>query len=171
MRLRLPTILMAAVVAAFLSCITNATAAYACSDSSHCYGVAYGHASGMTGVSAQISPSCLSVPSGAFVTDQLWWQDSSATHWVEAGFLQLGGNLNLGGITAAGRYGFWADLRPNSSYSAHVFQNNPSLAYTTVSIRQSATNQYTTVFGGYTGSSSNNTMAANTGAWGQRLIQ
>ena len=141
--------------------------AQACSLSSHCYGTVTGSASGINGDYVFITPPCLSTPSTNFVTDELWLVSSGGSYWVEVGYLQLGSGLNVGGITTAGRYGFWADKRPGDGFHAHVLQNNPSLsAGAPNEIYQLTSSTWQTYFNGYFGESTSNTMTASFGEWG-----
>lgn len=147
--------------------VAAASPAEACSLSSHCYGIAAGSASGIDGDYVFITPSCLSIPSGNFVTDELWLPSSGAAYWVEVGYLQLGSGLNVGGITTAGRYGFWADKRPGSQFYAHVLQTNPPLsAGAPAEIYKNGSSSWETYFNGYFGTSTSNTMTPAYGEWG-----
>lgn len=105
-----------------------------------------------------VSPTCLYAPSGAFLTDELWLVDSAAANWVEVGYLVKGSNLNIGGITASGTFGFYADQRPGGGFHAHVLTNGPSLNFTFLNIYKTATNTYAAQFGSATGYSTNNSM-------------
>lgn len=145
----------------------SASPAEACSFTNHCYGTTEGTPSGIDGDYVNITPSCLGTPSGNFVTDELWLVSSSATYWVEVGYLQLGSGVNLGGITTAGRYGFWADQRPGSQFFAHVLQTNPSLsAGATAEISKAGSATYNAYFNGHSGTSRSNTMTPQYGEWG-----
>lgn len=145
----------------------NPNAAQACTTSSHCYGVAFGDLSGIIGDAVTIEPSCLSIPSGNFVTDEVWLVDANAAHWVEVGYLQHGGNLNVGGITAAGRYGFWGDARPGSRLFDHVLQNNPPLSPGVgAQIQTNGHDSWGAYFNGIGGFSTSNTMTPAFGEWG-----
>jgi hypothetical protein len=143
--------------------------AEACSIDSHCYGLALGPKSGIIGDYVVIAPSCLSTPSVNFATDELWLVDvGSTTHWVEVGYMQLGANLNVGGIVGAGRYGFWGDFRPGHTvFFNHVMVTNPSLASTNVEITRTSSSTWETYFGPTTtGESTSNTMTPTEGQWG-----
>jgi hypothetical protein len=145
--------------------VAAASPAEACSLTSHCWGDVSGGVSGINGDYVFITPSCLNIPSGNFVTDELWL--GNGADWVEVGYLQHGGNLNLGGITTAGRYGFWGDKRPGYNFSAHVLQNNPSLSGgAPAEIYKTGTNTWETYFNGYFGTSTGNTMTPTYGSWG-----
>ena len=134
--------------------VAAAPAAYACDINNHCFGVAFGSATGIDGGYVFVTPSCLSTPSGNFVTNELWLASSGGTYWVEVGYLQLGSGVNLGGITTPGRYGFWGDRRPGSKFYAHVLQNNPSLsAGAPVEIYRLSSSSFQTYFNGYLGTS------------------
>lgn len=147
--------------------VAAAPPANACTISSHCFGVAFGSASGIDGDYVFITPSCLSIPSGNFVTDELWLASSGGTYWVEVGYLQLGSGVNLGGITTPGRYGFWGDNRPGSKFYAHVLQNNPSLsAGAPAEIYRLTSSSFQTYFNGYFGKSTSNSMTPAYGQWG-----
>jgi hypothetical protein len=147
--------------------VASASPAEACSVSSHCYGVTTGSASGIDGDYVFITPSCLSTPSGNFVTDELWLVNSSAAYWVEVGYLQLGSGLNVGGIATAGRYGFWADSRPGGGFHAHVLQNNPSLsAGAPAEIYKVNSSTWETYFNGHFGQSTSNSFTPAFGEWG-----
>ncbi|MGH3407192.1 MAG: hypothetical protein ACRDRJ_32535 [Streptosporangiaceae bacterium] len=135
--------------------------------SSHCYGVAFGDVSGIIGDAVTIEPSCLSTPSRNFVNDEVWLVDANAEHWIEVGFVQLGSNLNYGGITTAGRYGYWGDLRPGSNYFAHVLQNNPPLSPGVgAQIQTNGKDSWASFFNGHEGTSTGNTMTPAFGEYG-----
>jgi hypothetical protein len=147
--------------------VAAAPPAQACSLSSHCYGKTYGGVSGINGDYVFITPSCLSTPSTNFVTDELWLVSSGGTYWVEVGYLQEGSGLNIGGITTAGRDGFWGDHRPGSQFYAHVLQNNPPLSGGAPAEIYSLSNQrFQTYFNGYFGTSTGNSMTPSYGQWG-----
>jgi hypothetical protein len=147
--------------------VAAAPPAQACSLSSHCYGKTYGGVSGINGDYVFITPSCLSTPSTNFVTDELWLVSSGGTYWVEVGYLQEGSGLNIGGITTAGRYGFWADSRPGGGFHAHVLQTNPSLSTgAPAEIYKNGSSSWETYFNGYFGTSTSNTMTPAYGEWG-----
>lgn len=143
------SVLAALLLLPVASGVVAAAPAYACDVNNHCYGIVTVNSSSIDGNQVDISPSCLSVTSGQFVTDELWLLGSGGG-WVEAGYLQHGGNLNIGGITQAGRYSFWADLRPGSTFYAHVLQSNPTLTYHTTAIWRSASNSFGVQMGGIT---------------------
>jgi len=145
-----------------------AAPAQACTTSNHCYGTVTGTAAGIDGDYIFITPSCLSIPSGNFVTDELWLVDSaSAPNWVEVGYLQLGSGINVGGIATAGRYGFWADQRPGGGFHAHVLETNPYLTGgVPAEIWKNTSSTWFAYFNGYTGESTSNTMIATHGDWG-----
>lgn len=144
-----------------------ATADASCTVNSHCFGLALGPESGIKGDSVDIAPSCLSVPSGNFVTDELWLsQPGTNTYWVEVGFMQNGGNLNVGGIVRAGRYGFWGDRRPGSGGVDHVLQTNPPPVNTAVRIQRNTSTSFWAYFGRHAGLSTDNRMTPTEGQWG-----
>lgn len=146
--------------------VATSSTAQACTVSSHCYGEAWQSASGMDGDYMFITPSCLGIPSGNFVTDEMWLSSSGNTYWVEAGYLQLGSGLNVGGIATAGRYGFWGDNRPGGGFHNHVLETNPSLSGTDVEIYKLSSSIWSANFGGYYGESSSNTMTPATAIYG-----
>jgi hypothetical protein len=147
--------------------IATTSPAAACTINTHCYGEANGPKSGIDGVSIDITPSCLSIPSGNFVTDELWLTaPGSTTYWVEAGYLQLGANLNVGGIATAGRYGFFGDNRPGGGFHNHVLHTNPALQDTAVEITKNTSSTWWAYFGQYSGESTSNTMSPTEGQWG-----
>lgn len=142
--------------------VASALPVQACDLNAHCYGIGQTpNSTNLNGIESTISPTCLSAPSGNFLTDEMWLNDDTQSHWVEAGYLVEGSGLNVGGIMSAGTYGFWADLRPGYDFAAHVLQTSPSLAYTNVSILGVGNNTYQTAFGSHVGDSVANTMNAD----------
>jgi len=155
---------LAVLVAVIGTAFAGAPPASACSLSSHCYGIALGSASGFNGVFAEIQPTCLSVPSGNFVTDEIWMTGANNA-WIEAGFLQHGGGIDVGGITSAGRYGFWGQERPGGSFSNHVLVNNPPLQQTGAEIAPAGSGTWDVSMG--TGSvQTTNSLTVTGGNWG-----
>lgn len=144
---------------------TSALPAEACTVSSHCYGEAYSSPSGIIGVYTYIQPSCLGIPSGNFVTDEAWLSSSGNTYWVEAGYLQLGSGLNVGGIASAGRYAFFGDNRPGGGFHNHVLETNPPFGVDTEIWKNTSSTWYANV-DGVQGESTSDTMTSTTGIWG-----
>jgi hypothetical protein len=147
--------------------VATAATAQACSVAAHCYGETFESPSGISGDFVIATPSCLSIPSGNFVTDEIWVTSSGNTYWVEAGYLQLGSNLSINGIPGAGRYGFWGDKRPGQQFVDHVLETNPSLsAGAVVEIWRNSSTSWNTNFDGFPGLSTGNTMTATTAIYG-----
>jgi hypothetical protein len=147
--------------------IATASTAQACSINTHCYGETYASHAGVAGDFVVAAPSCLGIPSGNFVTDEIWLTSSGDTYWVENGYMQLGSNLNVGGITTAGRYGTWGDNRPNGGgYHMHVLENNPSLSGADIQISEHSSSSWDTIFDGYTGESTANPLRPVTVIYG-----
>jgi hypothetical protein len=147
--------------------VATSPTAQACTINSHCYGEAWQSVSGIAGDYMISTPSCLGIPSGNFVTDELWLTSSGNTYWVEAGYLQLGSGLNVGGIATAGRYGFWGDDRPGDGFHNHVLETNPSLSGgKDVQIYKLSSSSWSTEFDGHFGASESNTMTAATAIYG-----
>ena len=146
---------------------TASPAQASCTSTNHCYGVAFGDLSGITGDAVTIEPSCLSTPSGNFVTDEVWLVDATAAHWIEVGYIQIGSGTNVGGLTTAGRYGFWGDDRPGSQLFNHVLQNNPPLSPGVgAQIQSNGHDSWASFFNGHEGTSTANTMTPNFGEYG-----
>jgi hypothetical protein len=144
----------------------TASPAEACSLSSHCYGEAYGHASGIDGDYVTITPSCMYAPSGTFVTNELWLSDSANSYWVEVGYLSEGSGLNIGGIASAGNYAFWADSRPNGGgFHAHSFMRHPA-AGEGVEIYKIDSSDWGVYFAADFGESTSNSYTPYNGIWG-----
>ena len=111
---RLQKTILAVVLLAVLSC--GASSASACSTSSHCYALAtktVSSPSGFRGVSADLSATCLDVPSPTtyFVTNEVWIADTS--DWVEAG-------LAHGVPNGDRKYFFWA-----RQYNGVYYESSP----------------------------------------------
>jgi hypothetical protein len=166
---RLRALLVAALLVAgsFVLEATSALPAEACAPPSadHCYGEVYSSPSGIIGVYTYIQPSCLSIPSGNFVTDEAWLTSSGNTYWVEAGYLQEGSGLNIGGITSAGRYAFYGDNRPGGGFHDHVMETNPPFGVDTEIWKNTSSTWYANV-DGITMESTSNTMTSAQGIWG-----
>lgn len=143
-----------------------AAVASSCTIKTHCYAVVNGPKSGIVGDNVLIAPSCLSIPSGNLVTDEMWLTHTgTTTYWVEAGYLQIGAGLSDGGIAGPGRFGFWAYLLPGHKFYAHVLQKNPSLRGTTVTIVRAPNKTYVAWFGAYHGVSPATTLTPTEGQW------
>ena len=111
---RLQKTILAVVLLAVLSC--GASSASACSTSSHCYALAtktVSSPSGFRGVSADLSATCLDVPSPTtyFVTNEVWIAYTS--DWVEAG-------LAHGVPNGDRKYFFWA-----RQYNGVYYESSP----------------------------------------------
>lgn len=151
----------------------GAVPAGACDLNNHCYGkVLSSGPSDIDGVEVYIQPNCLSTPNTNFVTDEIWLvQSGSPQYWVEDGYLQEGSGLDIGGITSAGRYLFWADSRPaiygsSGGFHAHVLHSGPNLDSKDVRIGWTDTGAYNIVVGSYTAQSTKNYMDPDYGQWG-----
>jgi hypothetical protein len=142
--------------------------AAACSTSDHCYADAIAGVAAK-GIAVSITPSCLTAPYANDVSNEIWLIDArnpSAVSFVEVGYLQMGGGYTLGTgsytLSAAGRYGFWADQRPGHAYAIHVLQSSPSLtAGAFISITANGTNAWQVYFNGHTNNSTSNSMVPN----------
>lgn len=156
-----------AILVAMLTQVSVSESANACTLTSHCYALVFNNAQQETGVQVNINPYCLTTTSGDFVTDETWLTTASITnYWVEAGYLEKGANVNVGGITAAGRYGFYADSRPGGGFHAHVLVTNPTLDDHIVQIYDDGSNRFSAGFGTYFGDSTNNSMNPWLGQYG-----
>jgi len=159
---------IAALVAGGIQTAT-ATSASACGlpNAEHCYGIALSSPAGLVGVAADVSPSCLSTPANSFITNELWLVSSGSSYWVEVGWLQQGSGVNIGGHTTAGRFGFWADLRPNGGgFHTHILQTNPTLGFRTLQLERATSSTWTIHFGGLVDTSTGNAFTPVTGEWG-----
>lgn len=147
--------------------LVEVSPASACDNNNHCYGTAWSNPSGIIGLAADISPSCMRAPNQTFTTDELWLEDSSAVNWVEAGWLNQGTNLSIGGNTTAGIFGFYADSRPGGGFHAHILEVGPPTGtFKHVAINKTASNTYYGGFDGHQGLSTGNSMTPTVGQWG-----
>ena len=165
---RLRTVLAVVISAPLMSAglVTGAASpASACDPWDHCWGVARGYMDGVVGAGADISPSCMRAPDQTFVTDEIWVGDGGS-NWVEAGFLNQGTNMNIGGNTTAGIFGFYADKRPGQELYVHILEVGPSLSYKHVAINKTASNTYYVYFDGHQGLSTSNSMAPDAATYG-----
>jgi hypothetical protein len=159
---------LVAVLAFMTAAIAAAPSASACGlpNSQHCYGIVNsGSVSGIVGVNVSVSPSCLSSPTVNFANDEMWLVTSTSSYWVEVGYKYQNG-VNDGGVTQNGLFAFWSDSRPVGGYHTHVLQNNPSFAFTNLQITKISTDTWAIHFGGFSGTSTGNSMVPNHGSWG-----
>lgn len=146
----------------------NAFSSYACAppNADHCYGLVFGHPAAVSGLGVTLSPACLYVPSGNFITDEIWLADaSSPPNFVEVGFIDNNG-IPINGIPTSGRYGFWGDQRPGHLYAGHVLESDLPLYATGLSIQESGYQQFTVAFASHTGVSTSNSMTPRTPEYG-----
>jgi hypothetical protein len=143
-------------VLAVLSLSLAAPSASACgiAPTDHCFGQvsSLSTPSGFLGARATIGPYCMSAPSGAAVTDEIWLGDSGQ-HWVEAGFVD---NRGYASDLPSGHDLFWADLRPGYPYFEWPLLSNVNLSSRTISIQRTAPNTFTVHAGSTTAYSTSN---------------
>jgi hypothetical protein len=134
-------------------------------DTSHCYAVNLGEGNGSSPSAAgtDLEVDCLSVPNRS--TDFADWEMWYATYtpqvsydtWVEEGM--TAGTLyhTLSGVPITGFMWFWADKRPNGSYTEHYIQSASVGNYTNASIYYvGGTDENVYLGGSYAGTSTAN---------------
>lgn len=156
------------IVAALIGgALLNAAPATACSQSARCYGTVLNSTSNLTGVGADLAPTCMAaLPAYGVSTQQLWLANSTENSWVEVGFLRVRGS-SVGDIFDDGLYAFWGDQRPGSIYYTHVIQTNPTFTSKSATLSKgSAANTFNITFATYSGLSTGNTMTIAKGMMG-----
>jgi hypothetical protein len=89
-----------------------ATAAMSCTQSNDCHSIAEDKTGHNNGMSGSIDLSCLASPTSSdFVTNEMWDITGGGAYWVEAGVID--------GYGGHSRAWFWADNRPDESFSVH----------------------------------------------------
>jgi hypothetical protein len=153
--------------------LVGASSAVACSytGSSHCYGSWRwtDPLSSFKGVSANISPTCLTVPSTGsnFATDEIWLLESLApANWVEVGWMVQRGAFP--GTPTASPFGFWVDQRPGQNWWLHSLLEQP-LQSVHVSIERASASSFQVYFDGVGGLSTSNSMASTSAEIGSEI--
>ena len=154
--------------------LVDASSAWACAalpNSSHCYGswTWRDPAPTLEGISADIRPTCLTVPSSGmnFATDEIWLLESlSAENWIEVGWIVQ--RESFGSAPVGVPFGFWYDHRPGSIGYFHVLLNEP-LQSAHVSITRATPHSFQVYFDGAVATSTNNSMSTQAAQVGSEI--
>lgn len=161
------------ILASTLSWFVAASPASAvCSNSgTHCYGVFDWNDQPIAaeGTSADVLPSCLSVPTSGvnFANNEMWLGDAGLAHWVEVGWITTHGFPGLPDNT---NYGFWAQKRPGDTGVSFINLDSitpPSRVH--LAIYRADASTFWVKFGSSTTTSRGNSMVVHAAAIGSEV--